>query len=158
MVKSLLELCLNIINKPCRETNLSKYWLNYGYRCISFKFGQKIRYQEFWFCTCKCRTFKITYVERKKEYSITTRAKNCFHCWFVFLIEIKLDKLHKYRNNLIYFVSLFQDFFLFINKFKYIYILPNYTNKKYSDLKYESFSYYLSVNDPCLCYHSEDPF
>ena len=95
MVKSLLELCLDIINKPCRETNLSKYWLNYGYRCISFKFGQKIRYQEFWFCTCKRRTFKITYVERKKEYSITTRAKNCFHCWFVFLIEIKLDKLHK---------------------------------------------------------------
>ena len=144
MVKSLLELCLDIVNKPCRETDLSKYWLNYGYRCIPFKFGQKIRYQEFWFCTCECRTFKITYLARKKEYSITTRAKNCCHCWFVFLTEIKLDKL--------------QDFFLFINKFKYIYILPNYTNKKYFDLKYESFSYYLSVNDSCSCYHSEDPF
>ena len=95
---------------------------------------------------------------KKKIYSITTRAKNYFHCCFVFLIEIKLDKLHKYRNNLIYFVSLLQDFFLFMNKFKYIYILPNYTNKKHFDLKYESFSYYLSVNDPCLCYHSEDPF
>ena len=120
MVKSLLELCLDIVNIPCRETNFSKYWLNYGYRCIPFKFGHKIRYQEFWFCTCKPKTFKITYLERKKEYSITNRAKNCFHCWFVFLIEIKLEILHKHRNNLIYFVSLFQDFFLFTNKFKYI--------------------------------------
>ena len=40
MVKSLLEMCLNLLNKPCQQTNIDKYWLNCGLRCIPFKFGQ----------------------------------------------------------------------------------------------------------------------
>ena len=31
MVKKLMELCLDLISKPCNtEINLSKYWLNCG--------------------------------------------------------------------------------------------------------------------------------
>ena len=71
MVKSLLQLCLDIANKPYRETDLSKYWLNYGYQCIPFKFGQKIRYQEFWFCTKKN-------VERKKYIVLLLELKTIF--------------------------------------------------------------------------------
>ena len=80
---------------------------------------------------------------------------NCFHCWFVFLIKIKLEKIYKYRNNLVYFASLLSDFFSLINKFKHIYIQPDYTNIEFYDLKFESFGYYLGKWDSCLCCCSE---
>lgn len=31
---------------------------------------------------------------------ITVRANNCFHCWFLFMLEIKIKLIYKYRNNL----------------------------------------------------------
>ena len=95
--------------------------------------------------------FKVTFLERYIEWGVSPRARNCFHCWFVFLMEIKLKKLYKHKNNLIRFTSLPIDFFSFINKFKYIYVQPDYTNVKYFDLRHESFHYYLSENDSCLC-------
>ena len=46
--------------------------------------------------------------------------------------------------------SLLKDLFSFVNKFKYVYIWPDYTNIKYFDLRHESFHYYLNENDSCL--------
>ena len=151
MVKSLLEMCLNLLYKPCEQTAIDKYWLNRGLRCIPFKFGQKVQSTEFFHCICRQRLFKVTFLERNIEWGVSPRARNCFHCWFVFLMEIKLKKLYKDKNNLIRFTSLLIDFFSFINKFKYIYVQPDHTNVKYFDLRYESFHYYLSENDSCLC-------
>ena len=75
-------------------------------------------------------------------------------------MEIKLKKLYKDKNNLIRFTSLLIDFFSFINKFKYIYVQPDYTNVKYFDLRRESFHYYLSESDSCLscCCSESGPF
>ena len=43
MVKSLLNMCLEIVQKPCAfETDLDLYWLNCGLRCIPFKFYNKL--------------------------------------------------------------------------------------------------------------------
>ena len=151
MVKSLLEMCLNLLYKPCEQTAIDKYWLNRGLRCIPFKFGQKVQSTEFFHCICRQRLFKVTFLERNIESGVSPRARNCFHCWFVFLMEIKLKKLYKDKNNLIRFTSLLIDFFSFINKFKYIYVQPDHTNVKYFDLRCESFHYYLSENDSCLC-------
>ena len=66
-------------------------------------------------------------------------------------MEIKLEILCKYRNNLIRFTSLPIDFFSFINQFKYIYIRPGYTNVEHFDLMIESFHYYLNEDNSLLC-------
>ena len=58
IVKSLLELCLDIVNKRCRETDLSKYWLNYGYQCIPFKFYQKYNIKNFGFVLANTEPLK----------------------------------------------------------------------------------------------------
>ena len=58
-------------------------------------------------------------------------------------MEIKLETLYKYRNNLIRFT--------FINQFKYIYIRPGYTNVEHFDLMIESFHYYLNEDNSLLC-------
>ena len=47
------------------------------------------------------------------------------------MVEIKVNLLFKYKNNLVYFASLLDDFFKFINKYKYIYTSPNFQNIKY---------------------------
>ena len=48
MVKSLLNICLDFIKKPCNfETEFDKYWLNYGMACIPFKSYQYILSHEF---------------------------------------------------------------------------------------------------------------
>ena len=121
MVKTLLESCLGLISKPCSiEIDISDYWLNCGLRCIPFKLYQKIISHEFYYCNCQRRIFEVKFLERNKKWSASPRATNCFHCWFVFLIKIKLENIYKYRNNLIYFASLLSDFFSLINKFKYI--------------------------------------
>ena len=151
MVKSLLEMCLNLLYKPCEQTAIDKYWSNCGLRCIPFTFGQKVQSTEFFHCTCRQRLFKVTFLERNIEWGVSPRARNCFHCWFVFLMKIKLRKLYKYKNNLIRFTSLPIDFFSFMIKFKYIYVQPDYTNVKYFNLRCESFHQYLSENDSCLC-------
>ena len=153
MVKSLIEMCLNLLNKPCKAVHIDKHWLNCRLWRIPFKLGQKVQSREFFHCTCRRRHFKVTFLERNIEWGVSPRARNCFHCWFVFLMEIKLKNLYKRKNNLIRFISLLTDFFSFINKFKYIYIRPDYTNVKYFDLRHESFHYYL--NDSCLCCCSE---
>ena len=57
MVKSLLEMCLNLLSKPCEQTDIDKYWLNCGLRCIPFKVGQKVQSTEFFHCTCRQRIF-----------------------------------------------------------------------------------------------------
>ena len=159
MVKSLLEICLNLINKPCEPLDASKFWLNCRLRRIPFKLGHKVKFEEFYYCTCWRRYFNITFLKRKVEWGVLPTARNCFHCWFVFLMEIKLKTLYKYKNNLIRFTSLLIDFLSFINQFKYIYVRPNYTNVEYFDLKSGSFHYYLDKNDSYLCYCSDSgPF
>ena len=84
---------------------------------------------------------------------MNVRPKNCFHCWFVFKLEIKVKNLFKYKDNLVHFASLLGVFFLFINEFKYIYFLPNFENIEHSDAMFDSFCYYLDENSPSLCHH-----
>ena len=151
MVKSLLEMCLNLLNKPCEPTDISKFCLNCGLRQIPFKLGHKVRSKEFYYCTCRRGYFRVTFLKTKCEWGVSPRAQNCSHWWFVFLMEIKLETLYKYRNNLIRFTSLPIDFFSFINQFKYIYIRPGYTNVEHFDLMIESFHYYLNEDNSLLC-------
>ena len=47
MVKSLMEMCLNLLNKPCKAVNVDKHWLNCGLRCIPFKSVQNVQSEEF---------------------------------------------------------------------------------------------------------------
>ena len=96
--------------------------------CIPFKLHHHLLANEFYYCSCRVRIFKIKFLKRKQDYSLNVRAQNCFHCWFLFMMEIKVKKHFKYRNNIVHFASLLGDFFTFINKFKYIYIKTlNYT-------------------------------
>ena len=154
MVKSLVQICLEFIKKPCNmNIDIKKYWLNCGMAYIPFKLYHDLLVNEFYYCSCKFRIFKTRFLKRKQEYSTNVRAKNCFHCWFLFMIEIKVKILFKYRNNIVRFASLLGDFFSFINKLKYIYISPDFQNSEYYDVLYNSFSYYLNENDSCLCFH-----
>ena len=107
---------------------------------------------EFWYCTCKKRIFHITY-QNGKTYKLTARAENCFHCWFVFLIKIKINIIYKKRNNLVHLASLLIDFFKLINKFKYIYQKPDYQNMDFD--YYNSFNWYFNENLSCLCYNNK---
>ena len=84
---------------------------------------------------------------------MNVRARNCFHCWFLFMVEIKVKILLKYKNNIVHFPSLLSDFFSFVNKFNYIYYSPDFENSEYYDSMYNSFSYFLDKYDSCLCYH-----
>ena len=133
MVKSLLNMCLEIVQKPCAfETDLDLYWLNCGLWCIPFKFYNKLVADEFAYCVCKRRIFKITKPSNPDFfYSMAVRARNCFFCWLVKMVELKVNILFKYRNNLVYFISLLDDFFKFINKYEYIYTSPNFQNIEY---------------------------
>ena len=114
MVKSLLEMCLNLLYKPCEQTAIDKYWLNRGLRCIPFKFGQKVQSTEFFHCICRQRLFKVTFLERNIEWGVSPRARNCFHCWFVFLMEIKLKKTIQTQR-------LFNLIHIFTNRLFFIY-------------------------------------
>ena len=100
MVKSLLNICLEIVQKPCAfETDLKLNWLNGGLRCIPFKFYNKLVADEFFYCVCKRRVFNITKsLNPNIFYSIAVTARNCFFCWFVNMVEIKVELLFKYRN------------------------------------------------------------
>ena len=86
--------------------------------CIPFKLYHNLLADEFYYCSCKLRLYKITFLERKKEYSRLVRPENCLNCWFLFMVEIKIKKIFKNRNKIVYLASLLSDFFAFINKFK----------------------------------------
>ena len=96
-------------------------------------------------------------MKRNVYYSMKKRPNNCFHCWFVFTLEIKVKKLFKYKYNLVHFGSLLGDFFLFINEFKYIYFSPNFENIEHTDTMFYSFCYYLDNKKSCLCHHPPAP-
>ena len=154
MVKSLLNICLDFIKSPCNsETEFDEYWLNCGMACILFKFYHYLLFHEFYYCSCRSRIFKIHFLKRNVDYKINVRARNCFHCWFIFMVEIKVKKLFKYKNNIVHFASLLGDFFSFINALKYIYCSVDFQNSEYYDSMYYSFSYYLDQYEPCLCHH-----
>ena len=85
-------MCLNLLKKPCKAVDINKHWSNCGLWCIPFKLGQKVQSEEFFHCTCQKRHFKVTFLKRNIEWGVSPRARNCFHCWFVFLMEIKLKK------------------------------------------------------------------
>ena len=154
MIKSLLQICLNFIKNPCNyKTEFDKYWLNCGMACIPFKFYHHLQANEFYYYSCKFRIFKIKFLRRNTDYSMNVRARNCFHCWFLFMVEIKVKILLKYKNNIVHFPSLLSDFFSFVNKFNYIYYSPDFENSEYYDSMYNSFSYFLDKYDSCLCYH-----
>ena len=96
-MKSLKKVCEDIVYKKCNyDIKLHLKWLNCGIRCIPFK----LMANEYWYCTCKRRNFIIT-KKKKKSYTISSQAHNCFHCWFTFLIEIKIKIIYKKRNNLV---------------------------------------------------------
>ena len=120
--------------------------------CIPFKLYNHLLANEFYYCSCKFRIFKIRFLRRKQDYSMNVRARNCFHCWFLLLVEIKVKIIFEYRNNIFRFASLLGDFFKLINEFKYIYLLPNFKNTKYYDSMFNFFSYYLNEYDSCFCY------
>ena len=122
--------------------------------CIPFKLYQQLMANEFYYCSCRFRIFKIKFLKINQDYSINVRANNCFHCWFLFMMEIKVKKLFKNRNNIVHFASLLSDIFSFLNKFKYIYLSPDFENCKYYDSMYNSFSYFLDEYNSCLWYHS----
>ena len=151
-MKSLKKLCEDIVYKKCNwDTNYNLKWLNCGLRCIPFKLYQELIANEYWFCTCKSRIFTITRKDKPNYYyQISIRSQNCFHCWFIFLVEIKIKIIYKKRNNLVHSASLLIDFFNLINKFKYIYQRPNYQNIVETNY-YETFNSYLNENLGCLC-------
>ena len=150
---TLKELCEKIIYKKSyfKSVNCGWNWLDCGFRCIPFRFYQDLVANTFWYCRCKTRTFFITR-ENGKSYNHITNPENCFYCWFAFLIETKIKIIYKKRNNLVHLVSLLIEFFKLINKFKYIYVGPNYEKMDYFD-NYETFNYYLNPNFGCLCYN-----
>ena len=98
MIKSLLEMCLNLINKPCEPLDISKFWLNCRLRCIPLKLVQTVKSEEFYHFTCRRRYFEVTFLKRKVKWGVSPRVRNCFHCWFVFLMGIKLKTLYKYKQ------------------------------------------------------------
>ena len=130
-----------------------KYWLNCGMACIPIKFYLYKLSHEFYYCRCRFKILKIHFLKRNVYCSMNVRSKNCFHCWFAFMIKIKVKKLFKYKNNVVHFASPLGDFFLFINKFRYIYFSPNFENIEHFDAMFYSFCYYLDENEPCLCHH-----
>ena len=160
MVKSLLQICFGFVKKPCNSNIvINKYWLNCGMACIPFKLYHHLIANEFYYCSCRFRIFKIKFLKINKDYSVNVRANNCFHFWFVFMLEIKVKKPFNKRNNIVHFTSLLIDFFSFINKFKYIYLSPDFQNSKYFDSMFDSFPHFLNEYDSCLCYHPQSgPF
>ena len=83
-MKSLKEICLNFIKKKCNsKTDIRKSWLNYGMGCIPFKLYHNLLADEFYYCSCKLRLYKITFLQRKREYTKLVRAETCFHCLFL---------------------------------------------------------------------------
>ena len=78
-MKSLIEICLSFIKKKCNfKIDISKNWLNYGMACIPFKLYHNLLADEFYYCSCKLRLYKIEFLERNKEYSMLVRAKKLF--------------------------------------------------------------------------------
>ena len=156
MVKSLLNICLEIVQKSCAfETDLKLNWLSCGLQCMPFKFCNKLVADGFFYCVCNIRGFNIT-LNPNFFYSIAVRARNCFFCWFVNMFEIKVELLFKYRNNMVRLISLLDNFLKFIDKYKYIYISPNFQNMEYDF--FETFNFYLDLYKLCLCcckYHDD---
>ena len=150
-MKTLKELCENIVFKKCyfKLVNSGWNWLDCGFRCIPFIFYQELIANLFWYCTCKQRKFFIT-EENGKTYARISHPENCFYCWFAFLIKIKIEIIYKKKDNLIHLASLLIEFFKLLNKFKHIYVQPNYEKIDYFD-NYETFNYYLNPNLGCLC-------
>lgn len=152
-MKSLKQLCEDTIYKKCNwDIDYKLHWLNCGLRCIPFKLYQELMANEYYLCTCKRRIFTIT--KNNESYSICARAHNRFHCWFMFLLEIKIKIIYKKRNNLVHLTSLLINFFNLINKFKYIYQSPNFQNIVEGGYN-QTFSYYLDKKLGCLCYDNE---
>ena len=111
-MKTLKKLCENIVYKKCNyDIKQELNWLNCGFRCIPFKIYQELMANEYWFCTCKKRIFHIT--QKNKTYTAVGRAQNCFHCWFTFLIEIKVKNIYKKRKSLVHLANLLTEIFYF---------------------------------------------
>lgn len=130
-------------------------WLNYGFRCIPFLLYRDLFANNFWYCNCKTRTFFIT-PEKSKPYTIISNPENCFYCWFLFLIKIKVKIIYKKKDNLVHLCSCLIEFFTLIDKFKHIYIRPNYDNIDKYEVSwwfnaYETFKLYFEANYVCLC-------
>ena len=117
-VRSLLKICNDYIDKPyCNiiNVNLDKKWLNCKMACVPFKINYWLQANKYYYCTCKRRTFNITYLKRNVKYSVASGANNCFHCSFIMMIEIKVNKIYKKRNNLVHSASSLADFFRFFS-------------------------------------------
>ena len=156
-VKSLLEICQDYIKSPyCNfEVDLNKYWMNCKMACIPFKINYWLQANEYYYCSCKRHTFNITFLKRNKKYFLASRAGNCFHCWFVMMVEIKVKKIYAKRNNIVHFASSLADFFSFLVKFKHINSRPNYEPVSEFDGPYVAFGYFLDEWAPCFCLHGE---
>ena len=152
-MESLQELCKKIVCKKYKFEliNSGCNWLDCGFACIPFRLYQELMANLFWYCRCKRRIFYIT-TETNKKYNHISDPENCFYCWFTFLIKIKVKLIYKKKDNLVHLTSALIEFFELLNKFKYIYIQPNYEKIDYFE-NYETFSYYLNPNLGCLCYN-----
>ena len=155
-MKSLKELCENIIFKKCSDSDYCYCnWLNCGFQCIPLKLYQDLMNKLFWYCECKIRKFTITNYSYNKTYKISSTPENCFYCWFTFLVKIKIKTIIKKKNNIVHLASELQKFFTFLNEFKYIYLTPNTIDKYEHYDYYETFNFYLDVNFGCFCVNDE---
>ena len=150
-METLQELCKKLIYKKChfKSVNCGSNWLDCGFICFPFRLYQELMANLFWYCTCKRRVFHVTY-HNNKQYKQISDPQNYFYCWFTFLIKIKVKIIYKKKDNLVHLASALIEFFELVNKFKYIYIRPNYEKIDYFD-NYETFNYYLNPNLGCLC-------
>ena len=157
-MKSLKELCENIIKKKCTEPiNLNYNWLTCGFRYIPLKFYQDLLTKLDWYCECKRRKFTITNYTYYKTFTKFSDPENCFYGWFTFLIKIKIKTIIKNKNNLIHLASNLQKFFKLINEFKYIYLRPNtYQNiENMNKDDYETFAFNFDTNFYCFCFKGD---
>ena len=97
------------------------------------------------------KRFTVTNYRRNITYTKFSNPEICFYCWFTFLVKIKIKTIIKKRHKLIHLASELQNFFTFINEFKYIYLKPNTCNEIKDFKYYETFNFYLDPNFGCFC-------
>ena len=79
-MKSLKELCENIIYKKCSEpVNCGCSWLNCGFQCIAVKLYQELETKLFWYCECKKKNLQLQIIEE------TSHIQNFLIQKFVFI-------------------------------------------------------------------------
>lgn len=112
-MKTLKRLCFEILTKKCTYKQIYDLkWLNCGLRCIQFKTYFQIWRDNFWYCDCKKKEFKITKPNNSKfYYTKVGKSEDCSHCHLLFLIKIKLDIVFKYKNKLVRLCYLLKEFF-----------------------------------------------